>query len=249
MNKTGSPIIGITAPYNPSETNSGAFIQGQLTSYIKAVAGVGGAPVLIPMDLDDKALKSILDHLDGLVLPGGVDVSPAAFNEPPHEKIGRVDEALDRTELRLAVWAVDKDMPLIAICRGIQLFNVALGGTLYQDIEAQLPGALEHHRFTTRGYPRDDRAHEVEIEPESQLAKVLGSTRVTTNSRHHQAIKRPADKLTVNAHTSDGVIEGVEIPGARFAFGVQWHPENLVDSDIHMRRLFEGLVKAARQCP
>ena len=239
------PLIGITAHHHPSGSDGGPATQGQLASYLQAIAGAGGAPVLVPPDLEEKALRAIFERLDGLVLPGGPDVSPDIYGEDPHEKLGRVDKALDHTELTLARWAVAADRPTLAICRGIQVLNAALNGTLYQDIASQLPHALEHHRFRGRGYPPDDRAHAVQVEPNSRLAATLGASTVTTNSRHHQAIKAAATDLTVVAHTSDGLIEGVEIPDARFVVGVQWHPENLVAQDPAMRRLFEGFVKAA----
>jgi putative glutamine amidotransferase len=202
--------------------------------------------VVVPVGLEEEVLRAIFDRLDGLILPGGPDVAPAAYGEAPHERLGHVDEALDRTELTLTPWAMSSDLPLLAICRGIQVLNVALGGTLYQDIESQLPGMLEHHRFRQRGYPPNDRAHQVTVEPTSRLATALGVSTVTTNSRHHQAIKMPASELRVVAHTSDGLIEGVELPGARFVVGVQWHPENLVCEDPHMHRLFETFVEATK---
>jgi len=242
------PLIGITG-FQTALAGHGPRVlaQGQLISYLKAVAGAGGAPLIVPTDLEEGILQIIFDCLDGLVLPGGVDVSPHIYGEAPHDKLGRVDEALDRTELALARWAVTVDHPLLAICRGIQVLNVALGGTLHQDIPSQLPDALEHHRFRSRGYPPDDRAHHVTVEPSSRLAAMLGVTEVMTNSRHHQAIKDPASELAAVAHTSDGLIEGVEIPDARFVVGVQWHPENLVDEDPAMRHLFETFVEAARE--
>lgn len=240
------PLIGIIGFRHTLGAKQEVSVQAQLVSYQEAVAGAGGAPVIVPLGLNEKAWRAIFERLDGLVLPGGPDVSPAIYGEEPLEEMGRVDEELDRAELILARWAVAADRPLLAVCRGIQVLNVALGGTLYQDIAAQLPDALEHHRFRSRGYPSNDQAHAVAVEPDSRLAAALGAVKVTTNSRHHQAIKTPAPSLRVVAHTSDGLIEGVEIPHARFAIGVQWHPENLVDDDPHMRRLFETFIKAAR---
>ena len=240
------PLIGITAHHEPPTSDAGATAQKQLISYLKAVAGAGGAPLLVPLDLDEGALHAVFERLDGLLLPGGPDLSPDLYGEVPHQKLGRVDGALDRTELALTRWAVAAGRPLLAICRGIQVLNVALGGTLYQDIASQLPDALEHHRFRSRGYPPDDQAHSVQVKPHSRLAAALGTNAVTTNSRHHQAIKAVASELTAVAHTSDGLIEGAEISTVRFVVGVQWHPENLVDQDSAMHRLFEGFVEAAR---
>ena len=242
------PLIGITAHHCTSVREETAAVEGQLAAYVAAVAGAGGAPVLVPLDLTEGALQAILDRLSGLVLPGGPDVAPAIYGEAPHPCLGRVDDALDRTELVMVRWAIEADRPLLAICRGMHVLNVALGGTLYQDIPSQRPGALEHHRFGSRGYPPDDRAHDVDIAHSSRLATLLGSRQVTTNSRHHQAIKVLAPQLTAVADTADGLVEAVEIPGAHFAIGVQWHPENLVQ-EPPARRLFEEFVQAARREP
>jgi putative glutamine amidotransferase len=240
------PLIGITAHHAIIGLKIESAVQSQLVSYLKALMGAGGAPVLVPLGLKEAGLRAVFERLDGLVLPGGPDVDPAHFGETPHEKLGRVDPALDHTELRLTRWALADDLPLLAICRGIQVLNVALGGSLIQDIPAQLPQALEHHRFRQRGYPPDDRAHPVAVEPNSRLATALGAERVVTNSRHHQAVKALAPGLSAVAHTADGLIEGVELPDARFAIGVQWHPENLVTTDPAMHRLFETFVRAAQ---
>lgn len=239
-------LIGLTAHHHISRSIPKTPIQAQLTSYLKAIASAGGAPVIVPLDLEEEALQTIFERLDGLVLPGGPDVSPILYGEAPHTALGHVDEELDRTELMLARWAIDADRPLLAICRGIQVLNVALGGTLYQDIPSQLPDALEHHRFRSRGYPPNDQAHEVSVASGSRLAAALDAVAAVTNSRHHQAIKTPARALTVVGHTSDGLIEGVEIPAARFAVGVQWHPENVADEDPHMHCLFKTFVCATK---
>ena len=240
------PLIGIVAHRQNSETSRAVPAQMQLGSYLHAIAGAGGAPVLVPLSLPEAALGTIFERLDGLVLPGGPDVAPAFYGQDPHPELGHVDGELDRTELTLARWAADADRPTLAICRGIQVLNVALGGTLYQDIASQLPDALEHHRFTSRGYPANDQAHTVTVAPSCRLAAALGAVEVVTNSRHHQAVEGPAPGLAVVAHTADGLIEGVEMPDARFIVGVQWHPENLVDEDPIMHRLFEAFVEAAR---
>jgi len=240
------PLIGITAHHYAFKFGIEIIAQGQMSSYIKAIASTGGAPVLLPLDLDEGPLRVIFEQLDGLVLPGGPDSVPAHYGQEPHEKLGRVDEELDRTELILTRWALDADLPLLAICRGIQVLNIALGGTLYQDVPSQLPNALEHHRFRQRGYPPNDQAHKVTVTAGSRLAAALGDTKVMANSRHHQAIDTPALGLSVVANTADGLIEGVELPQASFALGVQWHPENLIDENPPMRRLFESFIRAAR---
>lgn len=237
-------LIGITERHRAVPRGGTATVQQQMSSYTAAVADAGGVPVRVPVDLEEGVLRQVIGSLSGLVLPGGPDISPAAYGEPPHQQLRRVDDVLDATELALARAAVEADLPLLGICRGMQVLNVALGGTLVQDIPSQRPDALDHDRFRCRGYPPDDRAHAVSVQPSSRLAAILESAEVTTNSRHHQAIRTLAPALVAVAHTSDGLIEGVEIPGARFVLGVQWHPENLTHHPP-MRHLFVELVRVA----
>jgi putative glutamine amidotransferase len=198
--------------------------------------------------LGQRAWRSIYERLDGLLLPGGVDVDPAIYGQEPHPELGKVDDALDEAELVLTRWALEDQLPLLGICRGIQLMNVAAGGTLYQDLRAQFPGA-QCHRFVPSQYGRDHRGHLVHIEPGSHLARALGLS-VPVNSRHHQAVKDVAPGFVVTARAPDGVIEGLELeglehPGAPFAVGVQWHPENLAAQDAQMLALFQAFVQAA----
>ena len=198
------------------------------------------------MQLGEHAWRSIYQRLDGLLLPGGVDVDPALYGEARHPELGKVNDALDEAELVLTRWALEDDLPLLGICRGIQVLNVAAGGSLYQDVPAQIPGALQH-RFSSSKYPRDHRGHAVRIRPDSRLAQVFGAVDLAVNSRHHQAVKDVAPGFVVTAQAPDGVIEGLEKPEARFAVGVQWHPESLAASDPQMLALFQALVQAARR--
>jgi putative glutamine amidotransferase len=221
-------------------------LYGQGTVYSQSVALAGGAPVLIPLELGERAWRSLYRCLDGLLLPGGVDVDPAHYGEDRHPELGEVNDALDEAELVLTRWALEDDLPLLGICRGIQTLNVAASGSLYQDLPAQLPGALQH-RFSPPHYPRDHRGHSVHIEPGSRLAHVFGAIDLPVNSRHHQAVKDVAPGFVVTAQAPDGVIEGIEKPDALFCVGVQWHPESLAASDPQMLALFEAFVQAAKQ--
>jgi putative glutamine amidotransferase len=205
----------------------------------------GGAPILIPLELSERAWHSIFRRLDGLLFPGGVDVHPSHYGEPSHPKLGRVDADLDEAELVLARWALQDDLPTLAICRGIQLINVAAGGSLYQDLPAQFPGALRH-AFPAPEYPRDHRAHPVHVEPGTRLVVALGTRKLEVNSRHHQAIKELAPGFAITARAPDGVIEGIEKEDATFVVGVQWHPESLAADDPRMLALFEAFVGACR---
>ena len=192
------------------------------------------------------AWRRIYDGLDGLLLPGGVDVDPAHYGETPIDALGRVDPALDRVELLMARWALDEGMPVFGVCRGIQVLNVAAGGTLYQDLPAQQPDAVPH-ACRPPEYPRGSPAHPVEITPGSHIARAMGVTRCGVNSRHHQAVKDVAPGFAVTARAPDGVIEGIERTTGAPAYGVQWHPENLAARDTQMLGLFRRLVEAARR--
>ena len=225
---------------------SGYEMYGQGLAYARSVALAGGAPVIIPLELGEPAWQSIYDRVDGLLFPGGVDVNPAYYGEERHPRLGKVDDPLDQAELVLARWALEDHFPVLAICRGIQLINVAAGGTLYQDIPTQLPNAFPH-ACNAPGYPRDFRAHMVHVEPGSRTAEAMGTVAVKTNSRHHQAVRDVAQGFVVTARAPDGVIEGIEHEEAPFIVGVQWHPESLAAQDGQMLGLFKALVQASRR--
>ncbi|MFN3704877.1 MAG: gamma-glutamyl-gamma-aminobutyrate hydrolase family protein [Thermoflexales bacterium] len=191
---------------------------------------------LIPLDV----LREALDACDGVMLTGGGDVNPKRYSEDYiHPEVYGVDEDRDHVEIELAKLAVAADKPLFAICRGVQVLNVALGGTLHQHLPELTP--IEH-----RGHnrPRQEPAHEVQIEPGTRLAQIIGTDRAEVNSFHHQAIDTVAHGLCVAARAPDGLVEAVEMPHKRFVLGVQWHPEDMFDSSPPMRCLFEAFVKA-----
>ena len=244
MSTMSRPLIGITASI---DQRSPAF--GETYSltrkYAEGVLQAGGVPLIVPHNLDEDSLRAVLDRLDGVLLSGGGDIAPALFGEDAHPATREIESDRDRVELTLARWVVDSDVPLLAICRGIQVLNVALGGSLVQDIPSQVPNALQHS-FDRNTTPRNYLAHPVKIDPNSQLTSVMQLEVAQTNSWHHQSIKQAADRLYVTAVAPDGVIEAVEVPGQRFAIGVQWHPEWLFEVHLEHRRLFEGLIEAAQ---
>jgi putative glutamine amidotransferase len=247
--KTGKkhPLIGITC----SRATGGAwgayslghFMDYSYSDYSHAVLGSGGAPVIIPAAQDRHSLRRILCALQGLILSGGPDVHPRRYGEEPLAALGEVDDDLDRMELMAAEMAIAEGLPLLAICRGIQVLNVALGGTLYQDIASQLPDSLGHA-------PKADKAvntHRVRVAEGSRLHKLFGRKRdIWVNGKHHQAIKDLAPALAAVARAKDGIVEAVEVPGSLFAVGVQWHPEGTWREDAYSRKLFSALVSAAR---
>lgn len=238
------PIIGLTTYRKTAAQSTPVPLMALMPTYIDAVAAAGGIPVLIPLGLDEDALADLLSQLDGLVLTGGGDIAGDHYRSEHPDFIFDVDEDRDRVELFLAREAVARKKPLLAICRGHQMLNVALGGTLYEDVMEWMPGAIKHDFFGV--FPRNHQAHEVAIEPESILAVTLGRHEATVNSLHHQGIRDLAPGLVATAHAPDGLIEGVEAADHPYALGVQWHPENLVHDDPVMLSLFSGLVQAAQ---
>ena len=213
--------------------------------YYHAVASAGGAPVLIPLMDDVDALRAIYDRVDGVLIPGGVDVDPAMFGETPHQRLGRIDPARDRVEIQLAAWAMNEGKPILGLCRGLQVINVALGGTLYQDLEAEYPKAIKHDYFPTYGFARDHLAHEVVVKAGSRLRHAVASASIPVNSMHHQGIKTLAPALIASATAPDGLIEAVESPNDQFVVGVQWHPEVFELSEPSTGQLFTDFVAAA----
>ncbi len=200
--------------------------------------------MVIPPYVQVPLLRRTFEAIDGLVLSGGGDIHPSCFGETDSGLLRQVDQRRDRAELSLARWACQEGLPTLAICRGIQTVNVSAGGTLIQDIPTQNRDALSHS--SVAGRPLRTVAHTVDVNPDSRLAHLIGAGEISVNSAHHQALKLVGDRLIVVARAPDGIIEGVEAPDHPFCIGVQWHPEVMVDHTSAMRRLFEGLIEAAR---
>ncbi len=198
----------------------------------------------MPTPVDEAVLETIYRRLDGLLLPGGGDLDPAQYGQTRRAKLLGPDDDLDRVELALARWALRDDLPVLAICRGIQVLNVAAGGTLIQDIRSDRPGALAHESGPVLDW--DLIAHEVSITPGTRLAGLVGGEPLAVNSRHHQAVDRVAEGFVVCAAASDGMVEAMEHPGRRFALGVQFHPEDLFETQPRLAALFAGFVAACR---
>ncbi|MEA3338709.1 MAG: gamma-glutamyl-gamma-aminobutyrate hydrolase family protein [Chloroflexota bacterium] len=249
------PVIGITGRPDRSARPPNLPLFAISQPYVQSVELGGGAPVVVPPYVEETRLRAIFEHLDGLILSGGGDISPVFYGEEDGGLLWRVDEQRDRAELALARWALADKLPLLAICRGVQVLNVAAGGTLVQDIPTQLPDAVSHSS-PVAGRPTSEIVHIVEVAAGSRIAALagagsqpvalVGSGELGVNSAHHQAVKTVGAGLSVTARAPDGVIEGVEAPDHPFCVGVQWHPEVMAESYPEMRRLFEGLVEAAR---
>jgi putative glutamine amidotransferase len=219
----------------------------KIEDYRQAVLHVGGDVQLVDASM---APGEVIEGIDGLLLTGGEDVAPARYGEAPHPSVVDVDPARDEFEIALVSEARRRNLPIFAICRGIQVLNVACGGTLVQDIPSEVAGALEH-RWTVPPHKPYDLAHEVWVDKDTLLARLMRERLSDTdaceaNSRHHQAVKKLADRFRVSATAPDGVIEAIEDPSARFCLGVQWHPENFWRTG-EFRPLFEGFLEASTQ--
>ncbi|HEY8853603.1 MAG TPA: gamma-glutamyl-gamma-aminobutyrate hydrolase family protein, partial [Gemmatimonadaceae bacterium] len=197
----------------------------------------GLIPLIVPPLSSASAAAAIMDSVSGLVLTGGEDVDPARYGEKRHEKVRYVNAARDTTEAALIEAAKARGKPVLAICRGIQILNVALGGTLVQDIPSQCDTRIAHDEDS----PRDTRSHEISVEPGSLIARAVGTEHLTVNSFHHQSVKSVADGMRVTARSPDGIIEGLESTGDWWVMAVQWHPEEMTDSPEPWDR---GLFKA-----
>ena len=242
------PVIGIamqTLPAKPG-VRPDCWIIGQ--RYIDAMRMVGVVPWLVPLVPEDPdTMREICSRLDGIFLTGGVDVDPSRYGEERHPLCGTTDSDRDAVEMFLLREAMERDLPVLAICRGLQILNVTCGGTLYQDVTAQVPAALKHDNFPepNNTYCRHYLAHDISVTRASRLGHLLGDSVVPVNSMHHQAIKDLAPNLTPTAFAPDGIIEGVEGTRERFMVAVQWHPEELTDTQPGMARLFTEFADAA----
>jgi putative glutamine amidotransferase len=213
-------------------------------TYTDAIVAAGGVPLIIPVIEDLDVLRALYDRVDGVLISGGGDIDPASYGEPPLPGLGPTDPARDDIELPLARWSVEDGKPILGICRGSQVINVALGGTLYQDIPSQLKTSVVHDSSFTR-QDWTYMAHDLRLDPESRLAQVFGTTAFHTNSLHHQSLKDVAPGLRAVGWAPDGVVEAIEGLGECFLVGVQCHPEALQgEADVRWRALFEQFVRS-----
>ncbi len=238
------PIIGITPSLSRDSFAHGTFDRYAISAnYVNAVLAAGGIPVTLPPQ-DDNA-GALLDRLDGLLLSGGGDIDPAVYGDDDvHPTTYGVSALRDRFEFGLLREALDRDLPVLCICRGIQVLNVELGGTLYQDVADQFGRELLHRQQDV-GVQSSEPSHAVTATDGGLLADVYGTLKVQTNSFHHQAIKDMAPDLLVEARSEDGLMEAVSLPTRTFVLGVQWHPEMMFERHDEHLRPFERLVSVA----
>ena len=229
------PLIGITCHHDLD-------YQYYLNhTYVQSVTEAGGIPLLLATGIKND-VGTLVERLDGLLLSGGFDINPLFYGEEPHRELGEVSPGRDDNELELARAFLQADKPILGICRGHQVLNVAQGGTMYQDIHAQIDEVVLQHVQKAR---RDHLSHSVKLVEGSEIATIFGTSSILVNSFHHQAVKDVGDSLTVCGTSSDGVIEAIVSEKHKFVIGVQWHPENTACAgDVPSKKLFEAMVKA-----
>lgn len=231
------PLIGVTAGNDPQRPETYIL----RWDYLRSVELAGGIPVILAPS--GPALHpGCLDRLDGLIVSGGADISPEIYGQAPHSSVKRAHLERDEFEMLLLGAAFQRDLPVLGICRGCQMLNVARGGTLVQDVPSLIGTSVSHD---DPDRPRVQIAHRVDVVPGTRLAQLLDPGTLEVNSFHHQAVDRLGDELVRTASAPDGVVEGIELPGAAFTLGVQWHPEAFWREPARFGRLFQGLVEAA----
>ena len=233
------PVVGVTTMRRKNQY--GMQLSSLAEAYVEALTQAGICPVLIPNQLHESAMDDLLGRLDGVLFTGGGDIDTDFYQAEGHPKVYGVEADRDRLELLILERVVEDGKPFLGICRGLQLINVGLGGSLYADIADQVPEAAKHDYYPD--WERDYLSHPVAVQPDSRLASILGSNSSQVNSLHHQAIRQLAPDLMVTAHAPDGIIEAVELPQHPFGLAVQWYPEWLT-SHSQMRDLFRAFADA-----
>ena len=229
------PVIGIT-PLMDVKLDS----YWMLPDYMLAVQQAGGLPVMLPFQNDPQTLDQMIGLCDGFIFSGGEDIDPSWYHAERLPVCGESIPLRDELEVHLLRAALAANKPVLCICRGLQLLNVVMGGTLWQDLPSQRPSEIRHSQGKPYGAP----THSVDLVPGSPLHALLGETTIGVNTRHHQGIQELAPSLAVMATAPDGLIEGICLPGSRFVWGVQWHPEHMAPEDANSVRIFEAFIKA-----
>jgi putative glutamine amidotransferase len=248
MSRGSSPLIGITADLSESSGNGAALYPEPTVflprRYVSAIEYSCGIPLILPANSFRSTWLYLIGRLDGLLISGGnFDIHPRLYGEKPIEELGIIKARRTKFELEIATAALKRDLPILGICGGAQMINVALGGTLYQDIAAQLPSAGEHQRSASK----TSYVHRVLVQDSTQLHKIVQRQTLQVNTRHHQAVKELGRGVIVNAVAEDGVIEGIESTDHEFVVGLQWHPEVLAPRQKLQRRIFSAFTAICRK--
>ncbi len=242
------PIIGVTAsmgvPHPMPDDNWGKDPRWNVNcTYIEAIQAFNGSPLILPSIPKKKEILKYLSVIDGLLLTGGGDIGPLIYGDNPRKELGSVDPDRDEFEYEIIKLAMERDLPILGICRGAQILNVSAGGDLYQNIYSEVEGVIKHYQNA----PRWAGTHNIEIESGSQLKDMIGEENVAVNSFHHQAIKEVAPGFNVSARAQDQIIEGIECQGLSFVIGVQWHPETMWKKHPIFKNLFKSLVMMSEE--
>ena len=238
------PLIGISTGRSSNANTPPAFSLNE--AYVEAVSRAGGLPVIIPSGLPSHTYENILHHLSGLLLTGGGDIDPQQYQTDSDNRAKLIDPDRDRSEMDLLSKAIEIHLPFMGICRGIQIVNVALGGTLFVDVKMDRPNSLKHDYYPASEYPRDHYAHSMEILPDNRLFDIFGKDKLMTNSLHHQGLNQLGTGLTPVAIAPDGLVEGVQYSENPFGIALQWHPECLPE-DPNMQNLFSAFITESKR--
>ena len=246
--RTEAPLIGITPDTGRGASrtpgNAGESLIVLQERYARAIQDAGGVPLILPISSSPVVLRQMANRLDGILVSGGnFDIHPRLYGEDSTNELGEIKEGRTQFELGLISLALERDFPLLGVCGGAQAINVALGGSLYQDIAAQIPDAGEHQQ----GALKATGGHKIKIHNRTKLKRIIGRGYLEVNTTHHQAVKKLGKGLVVNATAEDGVIEGIESQEHSFVLGVQWHPEFLVHKDLFQRRIFASFISACKE--
>lgn len=233
------PLIGITTFSQEKNYKEYSSVSSK---YADAVRMAGGIPFLIPITLDEYLIEDYIECLDGIILTGGDNINPSRYGEEAIVDLGDIYDDRDEFEIKLFLKATVKNIPVLGICRGLQIINVALGGKLYQDIETQIPNVNNHMQEM---HLQGTLSHNIDIDRKSKLYRILKKGNLNVNSLHRQGIKTLGVGLSISAVSDDGIIEAVELRGRRFVLGVQWHPENLVVDYPVFEEIFIELIQAS----